>query len=109
MSIPLSVKIIIKDFFPKNENISYDNYVCLFSYNNFNGKIYLKNINNQNQNSINHKVENFNSNIIYGIHLFDTNKNKNSLVGISQLIIYFDKIKNLNVNDTLIQEERVYS
>ena len=105
MSISLSVKIKIKDFFPKNENISYDNYVCLFSYNNFNGKIYLKNINNQNQNSINHKVENFNSNIIYGIHLFDANKN--SLVGISQLIIYFDKIKNLNVNDKLIQEERV--
>ena len=105
MNISLSVKIIIKDFFPKNENISYDNYICLFTYNNFNGKINLKNIYNQNQNSIRHKVYNFNSNIIYEIHLFDTNKN--SLVGISQLIIYFDKIKNLNVNDTLTQEEKV--
>ena len=105
MSISLSVKIIIKDFLPKYENLSYDNYVCLFTSNNFNGKINLKNLKNQNQNSIKHKVEDFNSNITYGIHLFDTNKN--SLVGISQLVLYFDKIKNLNVNDILTQEEKV--
>ena len=30
---------------------------------------------------------------------------KNSLIGIYQLIINFDKIKNLNINDTLTQEE----
>jgi hypothetical protein len=33
--------------------------------------------------------------------------NKNSLIGIGQLFIYFDKIKNLNINDTLTQEEKV--
>ena len=103
MNISLSVKIKIRDFFPKNENISYDNYICLFKHNNFSGKINLGGVNNQNY--IKHRVDCFNSNIIYSIHLFEVNKN--SLVGISQLIIYFDKIKNLNINDTLTQEEKV--
>ena len=101
MKLSLLVKISIKDFFPKNENIPYDDFICLFTHHNFNGKISLSNL--ANNNSIKHKTESFNSNIIYNLHMLDSKKN--SLVGIYQLIVFFDKIKNLNINDTLTQDD----
>ena len=101
MKIVLSVTIAIKDYFPKDKNIPYDKFICIFNNNNFNSKIKLSNI--QTQNFFKHKVECINSNIIYNLHMLDSTKN--SLVGIYQLIINFDKIKNLNVNDILTQEE----
>ena len=101
MKIVLSVTIAIKDYFPKDQNIPYDKFICIFNNNNFNSKIKLSNI--QTQNFFKHKVECINSNIVYNLHMLDSTKN--SLVGIYQLIINFDKIKNLNVNDILTQEE----
>ena len=101
MKLSLLVKISIKDFFPKNENIPYDDFICLFTHHNFNGKISLSNL--ANNNSIKHKTESFNSNIIYNLHMLDSKKN--SLIGIYQLIVFFDKIKNLNINDTLTQDD----
>lgn len=101
MKIVLSVTIAIKDYFPKDKNIPYDKFICIFNNNNFNSKIKLSNI--QSQNFFKHKVECINSNIVYNLHLLDSTKN--SLIGIYQLIINFDKIKNLNVNDILTQEE----
>ena len=101
MKLSLLVKISIKDFYPKNENIPYDDFICLFTHHNFNGKISLSNL--ANNNSIKHRTESLNSNIIYNLHMLDSKKN--SLVGIYQLIIFFDKIKNLNINDTLTQDD----
>ena len=101
MKLLLSITITIKDFFPKNKSIQYENFICLFSLNNFTAKINLSKLNNYN--FIKHKVETSNSNIAYNLHMFDSIKN--SLIGIYQLNINFDKIKNLNVNDTLTQEE----
>ena len=101
MKIVLSVTIAIKDYFPKDQNIPYDKFICIFNNNNFNSKIKLSNI--QTQNFFKHKVECINSNIVYNLHMIDSTKN--SLIGIYQLIINFDKIKNLNVNDILTQEE----
>ena len=101
MKIVLSVTIAIKDYFPKDQNIPYDKFICIFNNNNFNSKIKLSNISTQN--SFKHKVECVNSNIVYNLHMLDSTKN--SLIGIYQLIINFDKIKNLNVNDILTQEE----
>ena len=101
MKLSLSVKISIKEIIP--EKLIYNNYICLFTYNNFNGKINIDN--KMSQNPIKHNVDFINSNIIYNLHIIDSNKN--SLVGICQLIINFDKIKNLNINDTLTQEEKI--
>ena len=101
MKIVLSVTIAIKDYFPKDQNIPYDKFICIFNNNNLNSKIKLSNISTQN--SFKHKVECLNSNIVYNLHMLDSTKN--SLIGIYQLIINFDKIKNLNVNDILTQEE----
>ena len=101
MKLSLSVKITIKDIYPKDKSIQYEKYICLFSLNNFKSKLYLSDL--KNKNFIKHKIESFNSNIIYNLHMFDLKKN--SLIGIYQLIINFDKIKHLNINDTLTQEE----
>ena len=100
MKLSLFVTITIKDFIPKDKSIPYENYVCLFSLNDYNATINLSNLNNQN---IKHKIDSFNSNIIYNLHMFDSTNN--SLIGIYQLLINFDKIKHLNHNDTLTQEE----
>ena len=101
MKLLLSISIAIKDFIPKDKLLPYENYICQFSHNNLNSKIHLSNL--QNQNSIKHRIESCDSNIVYNIHMVDSKKN--SLIGIYHLTINFDKIKNLNVNDTLTQEE----
>ena len=101
MKLSLSVKITIKNYLPKYKTIPYDNFVCLIKHNNnFISQIKLSNLHEQN--FITHKVESINSNIIYKFHIFDTIKR--SLIGISHLCINFDKVKNLNINDTLTQE-----
>ena len=101
MKLLLSITITIKDYIPKDKCIPFENYLCIFSHNNFNGKIHLSNL--QNQNFIKHRIESCDSNIVYNLHMLDSLKS--SLIGIYQIIINFDKIKNLNINDTLTQEE----
>ena len=102
MKIKLSVTITIKDYFPKSPHIPYKNFICLFNSNNFNSKIKLSDLSKKN--SIKHKVECIDSNIIYDLHVLDSIKN--SLIGIYQLSINYDQIKNLNINDILTHEER---
>ena len=102
MKIVLSVTIAIKDYFPKSPHIPYKNFICLFNSNNFNSKIKLSDLSKKN--SIKHKVECIDSNIIYDLHMLDSIKN--SLIGIYQLSINYDQIKNLNINDILTHEER---
>ena len=101
MKVLLSIKITIKDYFPKEKYIPYDNFICLFNLNNFNAKLKFSNL--KNQNFIKHNVESYESNIVYNLHVFESIKN--SLIGIYQIIINFEKIKNFNINDTLTQEE----
>ena len=102
MKLLLSITITLKDYIPKDKYIPFENYLCIISHNNFNGKIHLSNL--QNQNFIKHKIELCDeSNIVYNLHMLDSLKS--SLIGIYQIIINFDKIKNLNINDTLTQEE----
>ena len=101
MKLTLSVKITLRDYFPKNKSIPYENFICLIKHNNnFISQISFPK--NSENNFINHKVESINSNIIYNFHIFDSYKK--SLIGISHLCINFDKVKNLNINDTLTQE-----
>jgi len=102
MKIKLSVTITIKDYLPKDPHIPYKNFICLFNSNNFNSKIKLSDLSNKN--SIKHKVECIDSNIIYDLRVLDSIKN--SLIGIYQLSINYDQIKNLNINDILTHEER---
>ena len=101
MKLSLSIKIILKDFFPKWNSVPFENFVCLVNYNNnFTSQIKFSDL--PEQNFIIHKVESYNSNIIYNFHVLDSNKI--SLIGGCNLCINFDKIKNLNINDILKQE-----
>ena len=101
MKLSLSIKVSIKDIYPKDKSIQYEKYICLFTLNNFKATLSLSNL--KIKNFIKHKLESYNSDIIYNLHMFDSTKN--SLIGIYQLIINFGKIKHLNINDTLTQEE----
>ena len=101
MKLSLSIKIILKDFFPKWNSIPYNNFVCLINYNNtYTSQIKFSDI--PDHSFVIHKVESFNSNIMYNFHVLDSYKK--SLIGGCHLCINFDKIKNLNINDTLTQE-----
>ena len=101
MKLLLSITITVKDYFPKEKSIPYDNFICLFTINNFNEKLYFSDF--KNKNYINHIVESYDSNLVYNLHIFESIKK--SLIGKYQMIINFDKIKNLNVNDILTQQE----
>ena len=35
MKLSLSIKITIKDIYPKDKSIQYEKYICLFTFNNF--------------------------------------------------------------------------
>ncbi len=101
MKLSLAIRITLKDYFPKWKSIPYEKFICLINYNNnLISKIKFSDL--PEKNCINHKVESHNSNIIYDFHVLDLYKK--SLIGVCHLCINFDKIKNLNINDTLTQE-----
>ena len=101
MKLSLAIKIIIKDYFPKWKSIPYENFVCLINCdNNLISQLRFSELSENNY--INHKIDNFNSNVIYNFHILDVFKK--SLIGVCHLNINFDKLKNLNINDTLTQE-----
>ena len=101
MKLSLAIKITLKDYFPKYRSIPYETFVCMINHNNsFISQIKFSNL--PENNFIKHNVETINSNIIYNFHILDFSKR--SLIGICHLCINFDKIKNLNINDTLTQE-----
>ena len=101
MKLSLAIKIIIKDYFPKWKSIPYENFVCLINCdNNLISQLRFSELSENN--CINHKIDNFNSNVIYNFHILDVFKK--SLIGVCHLNINFDKLKNLNINDTLTQE-----
>ena len=101
MKLSLSIKIILKNYFPKWKSIPYNNFICLIKCDN-NLISQLKFSELPEKNLINHKIDSFNSNIIYNFHVLDVLKK--SLIGVCHLCINFDKIKHLNINDTLTQE-----
>ena len=103
MKLLLSVKITLKDYFPKSKSITYENFICLISHKNTQSQLRFSTLSEQN--FIRQKIESLNSNIIYNIHIFDSIKK--SLIGICQFSINFEKIKNLNINDILTQEENI--
>ena len=101
MKLSLAIKITIRDYLPKWKSIPYDNFVCLIKCDdNLISQLRFSELSENN--FINHKIDNFNSNVIYNFHILDVFKK--SLIGMCHLCINFDKLKNLNINDTLTQE-----
>ena len=95
------ITLKIKDYFPKINTIPYDNFVCLFTYGDFFGKIPLI----QKSTSIcKHEISTINSDIKYNIHILEYSDS--SLIGICEMVIPFIKIKKINPPGTLIQEQK---
>ena len=96
------VTLKINDYYPKNESIPFENFVCLFTYGDFFGKIPLI----KKSNSIcKHEIEKISSDIKYNIHILEYNDS--SLIGISEMLIPFNKIKKITAPCTMIQEQKI--
>ena len=85
-----SILIKIKDFLPKLSKIPYQNYICIFTHEEFEGRISLMQYEYQH---INHEIKDIKSDIIYKIKLMDIITKK--YIGISEHCIKYDIINNL--------------
>ena len=91
-----SILIKIKDFFPKKGNIPFDNFICIFSNDFFEGRISL--MQNEYQ-YINQEIKDINSDINYKINVLDLISKK--LIGTCDYTISYNKIKNLNIGTSI--------
>ena len=96
------VTLKINDYYPKIDSIPYDNFVCLFTYGDFFVKIPLIQKSN---NICKHEIYKISSDIKYSIHILEINDS--SLIGISEMVIPFIKIKKINAPGTMIQEQKI--
>ena len=96
------ITLKINDYFPKLESIPYQNFVCLFTYGDFKGKILLS----QNNNNIcTHEINRINSDMKYIIHILDSNSS--SLIGMCELLIPLIKLRQMNPPCTIILEQKL--
>lgn len=96
------VTLKINDYFPKIDSIPYENFVCLFTYGDFFGKIPLIKKSN---NICKHEIETINSDLKYNIHILEYNES--SLIGICEMVIPLIKIKKISAPGTMIQEQKI--
>ena len=96
------ITLKINDYFPKLETIPFQNFVCLFSYGDFKGKIALSHYNND---ICIHEINKINSDIKYIIHILESNSG--SLIGMCELLIPLIKLRQINPPCTLIQEPKL--
>ena len=91
-----TILIKIKDFIPKLPKIPYENYICIFTNDNFEGRISL--MQNKYQH-INHQIENIKSDIFYKITIIDITSNK--IIGTSEHSIKYDIINNIDIGKSI--------
>ena len=96
------ITLKIYDHFPKLESIPYKNFICLFNYKDFIGKIPLS---EYYYNECSHEINKINSDIKYTIHILESNSS--SLIGMSELLIPFIKFKQINPPCRIIQEQKI--
>ena len=96
------ITLKIYDHFPKLESIPYKNFICLFNYKDFIGKIPLS---EYYYNECSHEINKINSDIKYTIHILESNSS--SLIGMSELLIPFIKFKQINPPCTIIHEQKI--
>ena len=91
-----TVLIKIKDFIPKLSKESYDNYICIFNNNEFEGRISLMQYEYQH---INHEIKDIKSDIIYKIKVIDLISKE--IIGISEHCIKYEVINNLDIGTSI--------
>ena len=99
--ITCKITIKIKDYFPKVDTIPYQNYICLFSYGEYEGQIpFLPDDSKQ----FEHQIKNISSDIKYRVKILDYNDM--SLIGICEMIINYDIINQITPPNGFIQEQQ---
>ena len=96
------ITLRIKDYFPKIETIPYENFICLFTYEDFFGKIPLIEKSN---NICKHEIQTISSDIKYNIHILEYNES--SLIGICEIVIPFIKIRRIKAPGKMVQEQKI--
>ena len=92
----LTILIKIKEYSYKKGEIPFNNFICVFKNNEFEGRISLTQYKYQ---FINHEIRDINSDINYKINLIDFITNK--LIGSCEYCISYNKIKNLNIGSSV--------
>ena len=93
--------IKIKDYFPKTETIPFEDYICLFTYNDYEGQIpFLP----DESKTIQHQIKNVASDINYKVHILDYNDM--SLIGMCEMTILYDILTQLTPPNGFIQEQQ---
>ena len=99
--ITCKITIKIKDYFPKVDTIPYQNYICLFSYGEYEGQIpFLPDDSKQ----FEHQIKNITSDVKYRVKILDYNDM--SLIGICEMIINYDIINQITPPNGFIQEQQ---
>ena len=99
----ISCKVIIKikDYFPKTDTIPYENYICLFSYNDYEEQIpFLP----DESRTIQHQIRNITSDIRYKVHILDFNDM--SLIGMCEMSILYDIMNQITPPNGFTQEQQ---
>ena len=93
--------IKIKDYFPKTETIPFEDYICLFTYNDYEGQIpFLP----DESKTIQHQIKNVTSDINYKVHILDYNDM--SLIGMCEMTVLYDILTQLTPPNGFIQEQQ---
>ena len=99
--ITCKITIKIKDYFPKIETIPYENYICLFTYGEYEGQIpFLP----DDSKTIQHQIKNITSDVKYKVHILDYNDM--SLIGMCEMTISYQIINQIFPPNGFIQEQQ---
>ena len=96
-----TIIIKIKDYFPKNDNIPYHNFICLFTNGENEGQIPLI---SKDSESYQHQIKNVLSDIKYKVHVLDFNDM--SLIGMCEMTISYSIISQISPPNGFIQEQQ---
>ena len=91
-----TILLKIKDFIPKLSKIPYENFICIFTNEDFEGRISLMQYEYQH---INHEIKDIKSDIIYKIKVIDIISKK--IIGISEHCIKYNIINNLDTGTSI--------
>ena len=99
--ITCNIIIKIKDYFPKTDTIPYENYICLFSYNDYEEQIpFLP----DESKTIQHQIRNITSDIKYKVHILDYNDM--SLIGMCEMTVLYDILNQITPPNGFTQEQQ---
>ena len=99
--ITCKITIKIKDYYPKIETIPYENYICLFTYGEYEGQIpFLP----DDSKIIQHQIKNITSDIKYKVHILDYNDM--TLIGMCEMTISYQIINQIFPPNGFIQEQQ---